>query len=63
MKLLLNAKEVAEILNIDESTVYKWVDQRRIDYIDLGRRSGKRCLRFLLSDIKKLIEENSHTKV
>ena len=62
MDKLLTAKEVAELLSIDESTVYKWVDQRRLSYIDLGSRWCKRCLRFRRSEIEKLVEEKSHAK-
>lgn len=58
MDKLLTAKEVAELLNIDESTVYKWVDEHRLGYIDLGRRYGRRCLRFKPSDIERMISTN-----
>jgi len=54
---LLTAKDVAEILSINESTVYKWAGQRRLRYVDLGRNGRKRCLRFRQKDLEKLIEE------
>ena len=54
---LLTAQEVAKLLSINESTVYKWTDQGRLPYIDLSIGSGKRCLRFRRSDLEKLIEE------
>jgi|GEM_PF-7119165 len=54
---LLTVAELAEILSIDESTVYKWADQGRIAYIDLGR-GKKRCLRFRKSDVRQLIENS-----
>ena len=55
---LLTAKQVAEILSLNESTIYKWVDQKRLSYIDLGKDGvGKRCLRFRKEDLQKLIEE------
>ena len=56
-EVLLTVSEVAQILAIDQSTVYKWVDQGRIPYIDLGA-GKKRVLRFRREDIQKLIEEN-----
>lgn len=57
MEKLLTAQELMEILNINESTVYKWCDQARLPYIDLSNGGGKRCLRFRKKDIEKLIEE------
>ena len=54
---LLNTRDVAEILKINESAVYKWTDQGRLTYIDLGNGGGKRCLRFRKQDLEKLIEE------
>jgi len=60
---LLTTKEVAEFLSIDESTVYKWADQGRLIYVDLGKNGGKRCLRFRKPDIEKLIEESLVAKV
>ena len=57
MENLLTVKEVAGLLRIDESTVYKWADQRRLAFIDLGKEKGKRCLRFRQKDIDKLIEQ------
>jgi len=60
---LLTARQVAEFLSIDESTVYKWADQGRLCYVDLGKDGGKRCLRFRKPDIEKLIEESLVAKV
>ena len=55
---LLTTKEVARFLSINESTVYKWADQGRLCYIDLGKNGGKRCLRFRWSDLEKLIDKS-----
>jgi len=60
---LLTARQVAEMLSIDESTVYKWADQGRLVYVDLGKEGGKRCLRFRRPDLEKLIEESLVAKV
>lgn len=57
MEKLLTVKEVAEKLRIDETTVYKWADQGRLVYIDLGRKNRHRCLRFLEKDLEHLIAE------
>ena len=62
MEKLLTAKEVAELLSIDETTVYKWADQRRLVFIDLGREGGNRCLRFMESDLKELLAERRVAK-
>jgi excisionase family DNA binding protein len=55
---LLTAREVTEILRIDQSTIYKWADEGRLPYIDLGV-GKKRCLRFKLADIKALVESRT----
>ena len=36
VKMLLTVKETAEILKISESTLYRWVHQKKINYIKLG---------------------------
>ncbi len=58
MEKLLTVKQVAEHLNIDITTVYKWVDQNRLSFIDLGKEGGNRCLRFREKDIKELTDKN-----
>jgi len=60
---LLTVRQVADLLSIDESTVYKWADQGRLVYVDLGKNGGKRCLRFRQLDIEKLIEESLVARV
>ena len=57
MEKLLTVKEVAELLKIDVTTVYKWAEQGRLSYVDLGREGGNRCLRFMESDLKEIIAE------
>lgn len=53
---MLTARDVAGLLSINESTVYKWADQGRLRYVDLGKEGGKRCLRFRQCDLEELIE-------
>lgn len=36
VKMLLTVKETAEVLKIAESTLYRWVHQKKINYIKLG---------------------------
>ena len=54
---LYTTKEVAYLLSVDESTIYKWADMGKIRYVDLGT-GKKRLLRFRKEDIQQLIEEN-----
>ena len=34
--MLLTVKEIAEVPKISESTLYRWVHQKKINYIKLG---------------------------
>jgi excisionase family DNA binding protein len=52
---LLHVSEVAEILSVSESAVYRWVDQGRLPFLDLGRDGHRRCLRFRPEDIERFI--------
>ena len=49
---LLNINELAEYLGIKISTVYSWVNQRKIPYIKVGR-----LVKFDQVDIDKWIAE------
>jgi|GEM_PF-2622664 len=55
---LLTVRQVAERLALDESTVYKWADEGRLPYIDLGV-AQKRCLRFKLEHLMALVESRT----
>ena len=37
MKKLLSAKEVAEILGVEISTIYDWVYRKKIEHIKIGK--------------------------
>ena len=54
MKNLLTVQEVAEMLKISVSTLYRWVHKREIPFVKLG---GK--LRFNEDEIKTFILQNS----
>ena len=54
MKNLLTVQEVAEMLKISVSTLYRWVNKREIPFVKLG---GK--LRFNEDEIKTFILQNS----
>ena len=56
---LLTVKQVARILNISESTAYKWIDEGRIPYVDFGIDRKRRCIRVRQETLKELIEKNS----
>ncbi|OQA92043.1 MAG: Helix-turn-helix domain protein [Elusimicrobia bacterium ADurb.Bin231] len=49
---LLNINELAEYLGIKISTVYSWVNQRKIPYVKVGR-----LVKFDQVDIDKWIAE------
>lgn len=51
-KKLLDIKELAEYSGISVSTIYDWVNQRRIPYVKISN-----LVRFDLEEINKWIEE------
>lgn len=54
MKKLLTCKEVAEILGVKLSTIYKWTHMHQIPYVKIGK-----LLRFQSKVIEQWISENS----
>jgi excisionase family DNA binding protein len=59
---LLSVSDVAELLSVTESAVYRWVDQGRLPYVDLGSDGGRRCIRFLTSDMETFLESRRSSK-
>jgi excisionase family DNA binding protein len=55
---LLNVKEVAEYLQLKESTVYTWAQQDRIPAIKVGRR-----WQFRQSDLEAWLAEHAQPVV
>lgn len=55
MKKLLSAKEVAEILGVEISTIYDWVYKKKIEHIKIGK-----LLRFDPETLQNYI--NNHTQ-
>tara|TARA_Y100000031_G_scaffold107966_1_gene118829 strand:- start:743 stop:934 length:192 start_codon:yes stop_codon:yes gene_type:complete len=53
MKRLLTFEETKELLGIKSSTLYAWVNMRKIKHIKLGR-----LLKFRQDDIKEFIERS-----
>ena len=53
-KELMNTAQVAEWLNVKESTIRKWTHYGFIPHVKLGR-----CVRFMESDIERWIKERS----
>ena len=51
MKRLLTFEETKELLGIKSSTLYAWVNMRKIKHIKLGR-----LLKFRQDDIEEFIE-------
>ena len=58
-KNLMKVAEVASFLNVSESAVYKWIDERRLPYVDLGHARGRRLIRFRPEDIDRFVEEKT----
>ena len=56
--VLLKVKDVAEILNMAEISIYNMVYRREIPFVKIGRN-----LRFDRSKISAWIFENSHDKI
>ena len=53
MKRLLTFEETKELLGIKSSTLYAWVNMRKIKHIKLGR-----LLKFRQDDIEEFIEHS-----
>ena len=56
---LLTAQQAAKILQVGINTIYKWVDEGRIPYLDFGAEGHRRCLRFKPDDLEKFIQDHS----
>ena len=54
MEPLLNSAEVAEWLNVAESTIRKWVHYGFIPHVKLGR-----AVRFIREDVEKWLRERA----
>jgi excisionase family DNA binding protein len=54
MEKLLTVKEAAERLSLRPCTVRKWLFERRVAYVRVGRRA----VRLREADIEKIIREN-----
>ena len=54
---LLTAEQVAEMLNVQRSTVYEWARMDYIPHIRLGTGKKKPLVRFSQSEIQKWIEQ------
>jgi len=51
-KLLINIRELSELIGLDCGTIYHFVSQGRIPVV----RISARCIRFRLSDIEAWLE-------
>ena len=56
---LLTVKQAAQRLSVGLSTIYKFVDEKRLPYVDLGQEGYRRCLRFKPEDLDKFILDHS----
>ena len=53
MERLFTVKELSDIINVRESTIYAWVSQERIPHIKLGKK-----VLFDPSEIEKWVKEH-----
>ncbi len=53
MEKLLTVKELAVLLGVTPTCVYRWLSENRLPAV----RFSKRCVRFRVSDIQELVEE------
>ncbi len=53
-KELLNTAQLAEWVNVKESTIRKWTHYGFIPHVKIGR-----CVRFMESEIEKWLQERS----
>ena len=51
---LLRVSEAAEALNVSRWTIYRWIDEGRLEATKIGRGS----LRVFGSSVQSLVEEN-----
>ena len=55
--MLLTIKETAKFLKISETTIYRWVHQKKIQYTKLGSR-----VLFLQENLEEFIRSNTVEK-
>lgn len=53
-KRLLNAEELSQMIDVRRDTLYRWVSQRRIPYVKVGRST-----KFDIDTINEWIKEAS----
>lgn len=53
-KLVIGIQEVSESLGVSVSTLYKWVGEKKIPCVKMGR-----LVKFRQGDIEKWLNENS----
>ena len=52
-------KGAAEILDVSDRTIFRWINDGRLPYVDLsGGRGKRRIIRFRAEDLKAFVEEN-----
>ena len=56
-ELLLRAEQIAEILNVQTSTVYEWARMGYIPHIRLGVGKKKPCIRFSSDAVEEWLKE------
>ena len=57
MEQLLTVRQVAKLLAISKSTVYKWIREERLPVINLRRNGARRILRIEHWALKEYIKK------
>ena len=56
---LAKADQIAEMLNVQTSTIYEWARMEYIPHIRLGTGKKKPCIRFSVADIEKWLKDRA----
>lgn len=57
---VLTKSELAELLNVSERTVERWIEERTVPFVVLPQRGSRSNIRFLKSTIIKWLKRNEH---
>ena len=62
MQSLLTIRDVKDILQVSESTVYRLADEGILQPVVIARRHRKRILRFKRETVERLIRQRENSK-